>query len=174
MGNMSFEDAIFAPVESIKMERDEVIAAPEIDNDNTIFNTMSSYEDLKFLIKELRRWSSGKQLHASFGINKNCTVVPPNSWPSARRASFVEWATFHLGFCHKCCGGTVVYLQINESNAKQVQNDLEKALLEYKETSKNNRQKVCRTERKEKKISLFPQNETTPLPMSTIKISKME
>lgn len=164
VGNMSFEDAIFGPVESNKMERGDA------EKNESIFDTMSSYEDLKFLIKELRRWSSGKLL-ASFGMNKNCTVVPPNSWSSSRRAAFVYWTTFHLGFCHKCCGGSVSYLQISESKAKEVQKDLEKALLEYKENCKNKENKVLATEKKKKKLSVAYD---TPLPMSSIKISKLE
>ena len=164
VGNMSFDDAIFGPVESNKMERGDV------EKNESIFDTMSSYEDLKFLIKELRRWSSGK-LHASFGMNKNCTVVPPNSWSSSRRAAFVQWTTFHLGFCHKCCGGSVSYLQISESKAKKIQKDLEKTLLEYKETCKNKDSEVLATEKKKKQIFVAYD---TPLPMSTIKISKLE
>ncbi len=166
VGNMSFEDAIFAPVESNKMERG---GDNDVFTSDDIFDNMSSYEDLKFLIKELRRWSSGK-LHASFGMNKNCTVVPPNSWSSTRRSAFVEWSKNRLGFCHKCCGGSVSYLQTSESKAKQLQKDLEKALLEYKEgsRSKNNENKFCLSGGKKNK------NVFTPLPMSTIKISKQE
>ncbi len=162
VGDLPFEDAIFAPVEEAEKMKGE-----------TIFDTMSSYEDLKFLLKELRRWSGGKLL-ASFGMSKNCTVVPPNSWSSVRRSEFIQWTTTHLGFCHRYSGGNVNYLQISACKAKEVQQDLEKALLNYKESLKKNKKNKNKTIGTAKKSRPDTLQHRTPLPMSSIKISRIE
>ena len=188
VGDVPFEEAIFAPVENSRKDHDihhhnNNNNSDNKDNNNNynpntsfiknnIFDTMSSYEDLKFLVKELRRWSGGK-LHASFGgLSKNCTVVPPNAWPSARRSAFVEWTTIQLGFSHRCCGGGVNYLQIGASKAKELQRDLEKSLLEYKEKSKKQKSKTAQTFSKKELDTINYQ--TPSLPMSSIKISRIE
>lgn len=156
IGDMSFDETIFAPVEKSIIK--------------SVFETMSSYEDLKFLLKELRKWSGGKLL-ASFGMSKNCTVVTPNSWSTRRRLAFVDWTTTHLGFCQKSCGGGVNYVQIGASKAKDVQNDLEKALLKYKESKRKNKNANF-TEKRD--IGVNIKNHQTPLPISSIKISRIE
>lgn len=161
VGDTSFEEAIFGQVEN---------ATKKVESSNQIFDSMSSYEDLKFLLKQLRRWSGGKLL-VSFGMSKNCTVVPPNSWPAARKSAFIEWTTVSLGFSHRCCGGGVNYLQIPAGKAKTVQDELERALLQYKEASKNVEGKSCVFNKKSKQTQTQQQ---TPLPMSSIKISRIE
>ncbi len=163
VGDTSFEEAIFGQVENNATKKVE-------SSSNQIFDSMSSYEDLKFLLKQLRRWSGGKLL-VSFGMIKNCTVVPPNSWPAARKSAFIEWTTISLGFSHRCCGGGVNYLQIPAGKAKKVQDELERALLQYKEASKKNEGKSCVFNKKSKKTQTQHQ---TPLPMSSIKISRIE
>ena len=210
VGDVPFEEAIFAPVEN---PRNDFNNSNRMINNNTtninnhnnhnnnnndykdnfnnpnvsplrnnIFETMSSYEDLKFLVKELRRWSGGK-LHASFGgMSKNCTVVPPNAWSSTRRAGFVEWMTIQLGFSHRCCGGNVNYLQIGASKAKELQKNLEKSLLEFKEKSRSRRKQQQKKKKNSRTNHIFADkkldtinHETTPsLPMSSIKISRIE
>jgi hypothetical protein len=162
--NIPFEEAIFSPVESVTKKKSEY------GNGGVIFETMSSYEDLKFLLKDLRRWFGGK-LVASFGVSNNCTVVPPNAWSSSRRAAFVHWSITHLGFSHRCCGGGVNVLQISISKGKQLQKDLEQALLQYKEASRKNKLKIVGTDKKKKKAHMTLHE--TPIPMSTIKISRI-
>lgn len=164
LGDITFEEAIFAPVEN---------PTKEFNVKNAIFDSMSSYEDLKFLLKQLRRWSNGKLL-ASFGMSKTCTVVPPNSWNSSRRSAFVEWTTNHLGFCHQCCGGGVNYLQIGISKAKKVHQDLEKALLEYKEANKKNRAEAHLSNNVNTENAEITTRQTPLPPMSSIKISRIE
>ena len=167
VGDLPFEEAIFAPVESSPS-----IMIKNTDENKAIFDTMSSYEDLKFLLKELRRWSGGKLL-ASFGMSKTCTVVPPKSWNESRRTAFVQWTTVHLGFCFKSCGGGVNYLQINSSKAKELQEDLEKAILEHKEACRKKNNERDLPSRKEGKLLSYKSQHRTPLPMSSIKISRI-
>lgn len=120
----AFSEAIFEPVE---------IAA---NHHSRIFKHMSSYEDLKFLIRELRKWKSGKQLVA-FGMSKTCTIVPPKAWKHERKTNFIFWATTKLGFCQRCGGGIVTYIQTTQAKGLQILKDLENALLSYKESCKN-------------------------------------
>ena len=123
----TFEENIFVPVEKSPAEK--------FKEDMDIFATMSSYEDLKFLIKELRRWSVDKHI-ASFGMSKACIIVPPNGWKSERKADFMSWTTSHLGFSHRSGGGLVTYIQTSATKGRTIQKQLEKALLEYKKKNK--------------------------------------
>ena len=146
--NFTFEEAIFAPVE----------VNPGKDAHSRVFETMSSYEDLKFLIRELRRWNSGKQV-MTFGMRMICTVVPPRQWSHERKAGFKSWTTSHLGFYQRSGGGMVSYLQTTKSKGQEALKELEAALLSYKESSKDERSKSV------KRSSL-----RIGAPMSSIKI----
>lgn len=123
IGGGSFAETVFAPVESTSAKK-EVEA----------FRHISSYQDLKYLVKELRRWSDGKRI-VSFGMSNNCTVVPPNKWPSGRKAAFISWTTSYLGFCLRSGGGTVNYLHTNADKAMAIHQELENVLIEYKKNS---------------------------------------
>jgi hypothetical protein len=143
----AFAEAIFEPVE---------VAS---NHHSRIFKHMSSYEDLKFLIRELRKWKSGKQLVA-FGMSKTCTVVPPKAWKHERKTSFIFWATTKLGFCQRSGGGIVTYIQTTQAKGIQILKDLEKALLSYKESCKMEETRpVIRQELEERRP-----------PMSSVKI----
>jgi hypothetical protein len=148
----TFEDNIFVPVEKSPAEK--------VKEDADIFATMSSYEDLKFLIKALRRWSVDKQI-ASFGMSKACIIVPPNCWKSERKAGFMSWTTSHLGFSHRSGGGVVTYIQTSATKGRFIQKQLEKALLEHK---KNNKPLKKSNTRKAKEPEL-------EAPFSSIKIA---
>lgn len=147
----TFEEAIFAPVESKQGTRAH----------EQVFAHMSCYDDLKFLIRELRKWNSGHQAVVFGSIWRLCTIVPPRQWGHQRKIAFHEWATTHLGFCHKSGGGMVSYLQTSQSNGKHVLKTLEAALLSYKESSKSDRLQQSR------KTCVQPR-----LPISSIKLMR--
>ena len=143
----AFSEAIFEQVELAS------------NHHSRIFKHMSSYEDLKFLIRELRKWKSGKQLVA-FGMSKTCTIVPPKAWTHERKTNFISWATIKLGFCQRSGGGIVTYIQTTQAKGLQVLKDLESALLSYKESCKHEDIKpVIRKKEEERKP-----------PMSSVKI----
>lgn len=162
----TFEEAIFAPVELKQGTRayDEVFA------------NMSCYDDLKFLIRELRKWHSGRQAVVFGSIRRLCTIVPPRQWGHERKVAFHEWVTTHLGFCHKSGGGMVSYLQTSQANGKQVLKTLEAALLSYKESSKGDRlqqsRKTCVQPRLPiSSIRLMRRSVSTPMIPSLKKMS---
>jgi hypothetical protein len=109
------------------------IASPEY-----IFETMSSYEDLKFLIKALRKEENSRIL--SFGLSNSWNVAPPAAWSSSRRSTFLYWTSQHLGFAVRAVGAAVTYLQIPQSRGATVRKNLEAALIHYKHNE--GRQKV--------------------------------
>jgi hypothetical protein len=100
---------------------------------NSIFDSMSSYDDLKFLIKALRRERDAR--HFQFGFVNSWSVVPPVSWPHPRRTAFRRWVTEHLGFSLRVGGGAIVYFQIATSKGKDVLESLERALISFKAIS---------------------------------------
>jgi hypothetical protein len=93
-----------------------------------IFDTMSSYQDLKFLIKTLRRESEGR-----CAMGNSWNVAPPAGWTSSRRGAFFQWSTRHLGFDVRATGGAFNYLQISRTRGAEVLSKLEEALVSYKQ-----------------------------------------
>lgn len=93
-----------------------------------IFETMSSYPDLKFLIKTLRRESEGR-----CAMGNSWNVAPPAGWTSSRRGAFFQWSTRHLGFDVRATGGAFNYLQISRTRGAEVLSKLEEALVSYKQ-----------------------------------------
>jgi hypothetical protein len=93
-----------------------------------IFETMSSYPDLKFLIKTLRRESEGR-----CAMGNSWNVAPPAQWTSSRRGAFFQWSTRHLGFDVRATGGAFNYLQISRTRGAEVLSKLEEALVSYKQ-----------------------------------------
>lgn len=147
----TFENAIFAPVELKSGKGDHA----------RVFETMSSYEDLKFLIRELRKYYGGKQTFVFGSMNRACTVVPPKRWNHDRKGAFNQWVTSKLGFCLRSGGGMVSYVQTTKAKGKKTLEMLESALLSYKESSKNERSEVPK-----------PKSKQLPsVPMSSIKIT---
>ena len=60
--------------------------------DAEIFDSKSSYEDFKFLTKELKTWSERSHGRgASMGLNNGCIIAVPPSWTHDRRAKFSIW-----------------------------------------------------------------------------------
>jgi hypothetical protein len=96
-----------------------------------IFETMSDYEDLKFLIKALRKEKNGSAF-ASFGTTTTWTIAPPSAWDSRRRTAFLQWANRGLGFSLRAGGGTVAFLQTTVAKGGIVLESLEAALIAHK------------------------------------------
>ena len=125
--NCSFEDSVFGPVH----EKEKPTSR---NYKNRIMDTMSSYDDFKFLIRELRKRLNVGNPFASFGMGNRCTIVPPNIWESARKAAFIRWTTGDLGFMLRSGGGSVCFLQISCSKGSELLKKLEVALLNHKKT----------------------------------------
>jgi len=102
-----------------------------------IFETMSDYEDLKFLIKALRKEKHGSTI-ASFGTAKTWTIAPPSAWESRRRTAFLQWASRGLGFSLRAGGGAVAFLQTTVTKGGAVLESLEAALIAHKTTTTQN------------------------------------
>lgn len=118
-----FENDIFAPINLKDGKKGH----------EQVFEEMSSYDDLKFLIRQLRAWKNGTQAM----VSRFCTVVPPSKWKHERKNKFNNWLTSSLGFSLRSGGGGVLYLQTNKTNASKVHKELEDAMLSYKTTSKD-------------------------------------
>ena len=108
-----------------------VLSAPTAqEQKGEIFDRMSSYEDLKFLIKALRKEASGQHLSGSLG---SWTVAPPTAWHSSRRAAFLQWTLSEFQFAVRPLGNSVNVLQISKTSGQKVLEQLEEALIAYKE-----------------------------------------
>jgi hypothetical protein len=150
----AFEEGLF----ELPVEVNSGTGARERDQ---VFTNMSSYEDLKFLTRELRKWNSGKQATVFGSMKRLCTIVLPSRWGHERKMGFNRWVTAYLKFTLRSGGGNVSYLQTSQSNGQRVLKELEAAMLSYKESSKGERSSP------RKEASTLP-----PLPMSSIKISR--
>jgi len=126
-----FMGSVFAPVEnkSSPVSLQRKIGNNVNSNETCIFQNMSSYEDLKFLVKTLRR---ERKRIASFGMSNMLNIVPPNVWPSSRKTAFITWATSCLGLNYRSHDGTPSHLQISLVKGTQLQQRLEGALLQHK------------------------------------------
>ena len=94
-------------------------------------STISSYDDLKYMIKALRKWSRGKNF-ATFGVMRGCTIVMPNTWDSSRKAAFMRWATNGLGFNLRPGGSGVAFFQTTADKGTAILQDLEAKLVAHK------------------------------------------
>ena len=147
-GSASFLDSVFAPVDSGGTSHTQgtfihpTLSEQLIKNPLLVFDSMSSYDDLKYLVKELRRLKSGKTF-TSFGAFKNWTVPLLHSWSSERRYGFITWTTRDLGFRLRTGGSSVLFLQIHSSSGLEVLRSLEIALLEHKKRQVSQRTLGC-------------------------------
>jgi hypothetical protein len=141
----SFTDSVFAPVDigttkTTARSNSQSFHEKMRTNPLLVFDSMSSYDDLKYLVKELRRLKSGKTF-TSFGAFKTWAIPLPHSWSSERRYSFVNWATRDLGFHLRNGGRSVIFLQTQSSTGLALLQTLEMALLEHKKL-KSSEQKI--------------------------------
>eukprot|EP00804_Cyclotella_cryptica_P006762 CCRYP_015718-RB/>CCRYP_015718-RB protein AED:0.02 eAED:0.02 QI:829/1/1/1/1/0.8/5/1473/1252 len=116
--------------ESVKDEAHRVLTDAEI------FETKPSYDDFKFLIKSLMKWSqtskkSGKG--ASMGLSNGCLIAVPSQWTFEHRATFVKWASVACGFRVGSVGGAGgSFLRCVDSEGLKILNRLRHILVEYK------------------------------------------
>ena len=104
--------------------------AEEVENP---LEDVSSYEDLKYLIKILRKWSNGKNA-ASFGAGTGCTIAIPAKWSQARRQSFLSWSIKGLGFnIDSVQQGKARSIKAPARKATKIHQDIEAKLLRHKE-----------------------------------------
>ena len=135
------------------------------------FDSISSYEDLKFLIKVLRKSVRGKTI-ASFGGSAamgGCTIAIPGSWSTDRKASFMGWVTGpKVGFSLRSAGGTGgSFLQTTLNRAEEVLGEMERVLIEQKEKDVKEMIKM-KTWRKKEAIAMAPPFKSEyaqPIPM---------
>jgi hypothetical protein len=121
----SFESASDRPSFPLALGKQPIKSS---ESDGDIFQTMSSYQDLKFLIKTLRQESEGR-----CAMGNSWNVAPPAGWTSSRRAAFFQWSTRNLGFDVRATGGSFNYLQISKTRGDEVLSKLEEALISYKQ-----------------------------------------
>jgi len=129
----NFDEAIFGSQNETHPTKSESICLTSSGMEKELFESIPCYDDLKFLIKELRKVHTTKNF-ASFGLSSNCTVVPRSAWPSGRKTAFVQWATTKLGFSLRSAGGNVAYLQVTFEKGADILKALESCLIDHKAT----------------------------------------
>uniref|UniRef100_A0A7S1FTB9 Uncharacterized protein n=2 Tax=Corethron hystrix TaxID=216773 RepID=A0A7S1FTB9_9STRA len=128
-----------------------LIPLSEISEDHPQFQVMikaiPSFDDLKFLLRLMRKDLKEKHTH-SFGVrskNSFITIAIPNQWTSDRKAKFLTWATTGedstdttpgLGFNLRAAGGNVFFLQIVRKRGEIVRNFLELSFQHMKTSMK--------------------------------------
>ncbi|CAJ1903870.1 unnamed protein product [Cylindrotheca closterium] len=90
-----------------------------------IISTMSSYQDLRFLVRSLRKEKSNSRT--------SWHVAPPVQWESQRRQAFLYWATRTLGFSFRSGGMAITYMQISKAKGAEILELLEMAVTSWKE-----------------------------------------
>jgi len=98
--------------------------------ESDIFDSMSSYQDLKFLIKALRKEATSNYIGNN---SKSWTVAPPTAWTSSRRTAFYRWTTSEFQFRLRPLGNSVNCLQVSRTKGEIVLKQLEDALVAFKE-----------------------------------------
>ena len=108
-----------------KKDDDDDKREGEIGND--ILSTMSSLDDLKFLISALNQ----ERAKYSSGLNRLWAVIPKNSWREVRRADFVKWLTERLQFDNHVLGNGTFVLKITPSAGEELLGRLKASLQDY-------------------------------------------
>lgn len=117
----NFEEFVFGAASALG---DKVLS------DEGILQSMPSVEDLKFIIKNLRKAKKGAG--TTFGMITTWTVSLPRQWTSDRRAKVLHWSTQELGFSMRTGGPCVVFLNVAASKAPTLLSLLESALTCYR------------------------------------------
>jgi hypothetical protein len=99
-----------------------------------IVDSMPSIDDLKYLIRMMRKEKKGL---FTFGISTSWTVAPSISWSTDRRIAFLQWSTKMLGFSVCTGGSSVAFLKVSSSKGPGLLSKLEAALQRYRETCGN-------------------------------------
>jgi hypothetical protein len=140
------------------------------DDHSRVFEHMSSYQDLKFLVRELRKFynNDGKQTVVFGSMHRACTVVPPRQWSHDHKTAFHTWLKDHLGFCLRSGGVMVNFLQTTKQKGKKTLDMLEAALLSYKKST--NHGGTGSGAGADKALLGSEKTKQYPIPMSSIKI----
>lgn len=120
----NFEESVFGAARTLETK---------VLSNEGIVQSMPSVEDLKFLIKNLRK--SKKGAATTFGKITTWTVSLPSQWPSERRAKVLHWSTQDLGFSMRTGGPSVVFLNIASSRAPELLSQLESAFSFHREAN---------------------------------------
>jgi hypothetical protein len=119
---------------SVNRSENHISANPLLVNDGpspAILETMPSYEELQFLLRELQKLRSHIPC-LSFGNNNIWKIAPPvNQWPSQRRAAFTNWAKTYFGFTVRSAGMGFTYIQISKARGMEILAKVEQADAEY-------------------------------------------
>jgi hypothetical protein len=91
-----------------------------------VIQSMSSYEDVLFLVNSLDK-------EKEKGVFVSWCVVPRSEWDSNRRNSFFNWTLGTLGFALDYAGGNVKYVKISKTKGRQLLSLLRSALNACKE-----------------------------------------
>jgi hypothetical protein len=98
---------------------------PESADVDDVISSMSSYSDLRFLTKSLRREREGSRVSWNLAL--------PIAWDASRRTSFIQWTTRSLGFTLRAAGGSVTFFQISKSKGAGILKLLESTVSACKE-----------------------------------------
>lgn len=125
--NTSFHSAV-SQGETEKMADDEDDdLADRCCEPEHILDNMTTFEDLKYLLKMLQNQS---KIQISFGSN-SWTVTPRSSWPKSRSSEFIKWARAQFNFASHSIDGTTSYLQIQKTHGRQLLQQIEAAVRVY-------------------------------------------
>jgi hypothetical protein len=102
----------------------ETILHPDKADVDDVINSMTSFQDLKYLTKRLRGQREGSVCWH---------VALPNAWGDAQRRGFIHWITTYLGFTHRKAGAQAAYFQIPQSKGIGILKLLESSLTACKE-----------------------------------------
>ena len=102
------------------------VLTPKTADVDDIIESMSSYSDLRFLVKSMRKESSSAN-------RQSWMVALPVSWVASRRSKFVQWTTRSLGFSFRSGGMSVTYIQISKMKGNALLQLLESATSACKE-----------------------------------------
>ena len=115
----TFNGAIAGPSQTLKLET--------ADEDDVI-DSMSSYQDLKYLVKSLRKASS-----------QSWVVFLNAKWSASRRKSFLQWTTETLGFSCRLGGMSTAFIQVSKKRGPELLELLELSLEACKERGINSK-----------------------------------
>ena len=115
-------------------ETEEEGSPLKIMTDAQIFNSKSSYDDFKFLVKSLgTHVSNCNRGVATMGLNDGCMIALRRGWSYERRSRFSKWIGEAFGFRIKPTGGTGGhYIQCSNTECRDAYDRLKKILKDYK------------------------------------------
>jgi hypothetical protein len=99
-----------------------------------VIKSMSSYQDLRFMVKSLRKEKAGSRT--------SWHVAPPVAWDASRRAAFFQWTTRSLGFSFRAGGMAVAYLQLSKTKGSGMLELLESAVSSYRQKGLGDKDKT--------------------------------